>query len=125
MSKHKITFPSRFALIPHPRPGRCVFNAPRPLPGAEMWEGEPIEGTHYCTVDLTIPEAAKVLQEVADLGAVCLAYVSEEACVSRVYAESKRSGRQVNAYVSHDRIVRDGLSLLNRAPGTYTVEVEG
>lgn len=108
-----MTFPVVRVLGASPRPGQFVFNAPRPLPGAEQWIGPFVCGEHYAAVDFTLPAVDRALEEMSALRAVVLRYVTVEECRERVLRHAEAVGAPPLA-ATDDQIVRTALALWQR-----------
>lgn len=114
-----MTFPLVRVLGASPRPGLTIFNAPRPLPGAEQWTGPFVCGEHYSVVDLTLPGADRVLEEMAALKAVVLRYVSVEECRAKVV--EARGTVSTHLTATEEQVIRTAMTLWYRL--CETVEV--
>ena len=66
-----------------------IHNAPRPIYGTVLWQGDFRHGIFYVAIDPNDERAPFMVKENADLHAYRLEYVSKEAAIAEVEAEMK------------------------------------
>jgi hypothetical protein len=83
-------------------PGWEIYNAPRPLWGTRIWQGDFISGVFYAAIDPNDPEADRFRENNKNLDAVKLEFVTRASVVAEMvqYYNEKYSPERVDKIFS-------------------------
>jgi hypothetical protein len=87
---------------PEAPPGWEVYNAPRPLFGTRIWQGDFISGVFYAAIDPNDPEADRLRENNKNLDAVRLEFVTRQSVIAEMvkYYNQKYSSERVDKIFS-------------------------